>query len=103
MLIKLFGQGGGCGGLNGSRNHPDGGGANGGASGGPNGSCHEKKGGGCGGGDGGGEILLLLPFGSGLFFNLSNLFLMAKFTPGGLGDFFISSLAVSFFPTSIFF
>ena len=47
-----------------------------------------KKGGSCGGGDGGGEILLLLLFGSGLSFNLSNLFLMAKSTPGGLGDFF---------------
>ena len=43
MLIKLFGQGGGCDGLNGSKNHPDGGGTNGGASGGPNGSCRETK------------------------------------------------------------
>ena len=103
MLIKLFGRGGGCGGWNGSRNLPDGGGTNEGAGGGPDGSCREKEGGGCGGGDGGGEILLLLSFGSGLSFNLSNLFLMAKSTPGGLGDFFISSLAMSFFPKSSFF
>ena len=72
MLIKLFGRGGGCGGWNGSRNLPDGGGTNEGAGGGPDGSCREKEGGGCGGGDGGGEILLLLSFGSGLSFNLSN-------------------------------
>ena len=39
-------------------------------------------------------------FGSGLFFDFSNLFLMAKSTPGGLVAFFISSLAMSFFPTS---
>ena len=39
-------------------------------------------------------------FGSGLFFNFSNPFLMAKSTPGGLVAFFISSLAMSFFPTS---
>ena len=103
MLIKLFGRGGGCGGWNGSRNLPDGGGTNGGAGGGPDGNCREKEGGGCGGGDGGGEILLLLSFGSGLSFNLSNLFLMAKSTPGGLGDFFISSLAISFLPKSSFF
>ena len=38
-------------------------------------------------------------FGSGLFFNFSNLLLMAKSTPGGLGAFLISSLAISFFPT----
>ena len=100
MSIKLFGLGDGCGGWNGSRNLPDGGDTNGGAGGGPDGSCHEKEGGGCGGADGGGEILLLLSFGSGLSFNLSNLFLMAKSTPGGLGNFFISSLAISFFPTS---
>ena len=43
---------------------------------------------------------MLLSFGSGLSFNLFNLFLMVKSIPGGLGAFFISSLAISFFPTS---
>ena len=43
---------------------------------------------------------MLLSFGSGLYFNLFNLFLMTKSIPGGLGPFFISSLAISFFPTS---
>ena len=47
----------------------------------------KQKGGSCGGGGGSGEILLLLLFGSGFSFNLTNLFLMAKSTPGGLGDF----------------
>ena len=53
-------------------------------------------------GDGGGiKLKLSLPsFVSGLAFNFSNLFLMAKSTPGGLGAFFISSRAMLFFPTS---
>ena len=51
-----------------------------------------KKGG--GGGVGGGEALLFLSS------NLSNLFLMAKSTPGGPGTFFTRSPAVSFFPPS---
>ena len=48
-----------------------------------------KKGG--GGGVGGGEVLFFLSF------NLFNLFLIAKSTPGGPGSFFTRSPAVSFF------
>ena len=103
MPIKAFGLSG-CGGLrcasghgNGFRNLPEGGGKNGGAGGGPNGGPND----GGHGGDGGGNKLKLSSssFGSGLFFNFSNLSLMAKSTPGALGAFFISSLPMSFFPT----
>ena len=96
MPIKPFSLSGG-GGLgcavghwNGSRNLPDGSGKSGGSGEGPNGG----RGGwgpndGGRGGNGGGNKLRLLSssFGSGLFFNFSNLFLMAKSTPGGLGAF----------------
>ena len=54
-------------------------------------------------GGGGGEKLLLLSFGFGLSFDLFNLFLIAKSISDGLGAFFISSLAISFFSTSSFF
>ena len=109
MLITPFGLRGG-GGLgctvgcwNGSRIFPHGGLKNGGAGGGPNGGH-----GGWGpndegrGGDGGGNKLKLSSssFGPSLFFNFSNLFLTANSTPGCLGAFFISSLAMSIFPTS---
>lgn len=39
-------------------------------------------------------------FGSGQFFNFSNLFLREMSSPGGLGAFFIRLLARSFLPTS---
>ena len=51
-----------------------------------------KKGG--DGGVGGGEVLFFLSF------NLFNLFLIAKSTPGGPGSFFRRSPAVSFFHPS---
>ena len=109
MPIKPIGLSGGwglgcaVGRWNGSRNLPDVEGKNRGAGGGPNSICRGwGPNGGGGGGDGGGNKLKLSPsfFGSGLFFIFSNLFLMAKSTPGDLGTFFISSLAMSFFPTS---
>ena len=102
MPIKAFGLSG-DGGLrcasghgNGFRNLPEGGGKNGGAGGGPNGGPND----GGHGGDGGGNKLKLSSssFGSGLFFNFSNRFLMAKSTAGGLGAFLISSLPMSIFP-----
>ena len=45
-------------------------------------------------------MLLLLFSNSDLSFNLFNLPLIIKSVPGGLGAFFKSSLATSFFPTS---
>ena len=90
MPIKPFSLSGG-GGLgsavgrwNGSRNLPDGDGSNGTVGGIPDGGRCGNEGNG-----GGGERLKLLlsSFGSGLSFNLSNLLLMAKSTPGGLTAF----------------
>ena len=54
------------------------------------------------GGDGGVDKLKLSlsSFGSGLCVNLSNLALRLGSRSGGLGAFLISSLAISFFPTS---
>ena len=111
MPIKPFGLSGGGGlgsavGWNGSKNLADGGGKNGGAGGGPNGGRGgwDSNDGGPGGDSGGDKLKLSLSsFGSGLFFNFSNLFLMTKCTPGGLDAFFISSLVMSFLPTSISF
>ena len=51
---------------------------------------------GVGGGVGGGEVLFSLSF------NLFNLFLMVKSTPGGPGAFFTRSPAISFLPPSSF-
>ena len=108
MPIKPSGLSGGGGlgsavGWNDSKNLADGGGKNGGAGGGPNGGWDPNDGG--PGGDSGGDKLKLSSssLGSGLFFNFSNLFLMTKCTPGGLDVFFLSSLVMSFFPTSISF
>ena len=106
MPIKAFGLSG-DGGLrcasghgNGFRNLPEGGGKNGGAGGGLNGG-HGGWGPNDGGHgeDGGGNKLKLSSssFGSGLFFNFSNLSLMAKSTPGALGAFFYK------FTTNVFF
>ena len=63
-----------------------------GGSGGGNGSGGKKGG---GGGEGGGEVLFFLSF------NLFNLFLIAKSTPGGPGAFFTRSAAISFLLLSI--
>ena len=106
MPIKPFGLSGGgalgcaVGRWNGSKNLLVGGGKNGGAGGGPNGGRGGwgPNDGGRGGDGGGGKLKLpTSSFGSGLFFNFSNLFLLEKSTPGGLGAFLISSLAISFF------
>ena len=98
MPIKPFSLSGG-GGLgcavdhwNGSRNLPDGGGKNGGAGDGPNGargSWGPDDGG--RGGDGGGDKLKLSwsSFGSGLFFNLSNVTLRLASRCSGVGAFLI--------------
>ena len=74
-----------------------------GAGGGPGGGRCEKKEGGGGVGDDGGEKLLLLSFGSGLSFTLFSLFLITESIPGGLGAFFNSSQAISFFSNIKFF
>ena len=109
----------------GYKNLPDGGGTNGDAGGifnedDPWKNDVEGGGGGGnneGGGDSGGDkllllllllslllsLLLLLPFGSCLFLNFFNLFWISKSIPGGRGAFFISSFAMSFFPTFSFF